>query len=87
MTGPNRAQDQVVVPRRVDAALRDTMALLEQVRREEQVLVRLQGCLVEFESIRRARTALADRTESEVVEAEHCLDVEADGTACGGWGR
>lgn len=86
MTG-RRAQEQVVEPRRVDAALRDTMALLELVRREEQVLVRLRGCVVELDAIHRARAVLAERTESEVVEADHRLHAEDDGTAAGGWGR
>lgn len=73
MTGDERRTEKLVVPRRVDAVLRDTMALLELVRQEEKVLTRLQGCVVELEAIRRARSTLADRTEAEVVEAEEQL--------------
>lgn len=93
MTRLERTQGQVAAPRRVDAALRDTMALLELVGREEQVLVRLRGCVVELEAIRRARSVLGDRTESEVAEAARELtDGGGDGAgpaaaAGGGWGR
>jgi len=91
MTRDQRFQEQVV-PRRVDVVLRDTMALLELVRREEQVLVRLRGCVVELEAIHRARSVLGDRTESEVAEADHRLAYadaagDAGGSAVGGWGR
>ncbi len=86
MTRDHRFQEQVV-PRRVDAVLRDTMALLELVRQEEQVLVRLRGCVVELEAIHRARSVLDDRTESEVVEAAQGLTAGEVGAAVGGWGR
>lgn len=90
MTTPERTRKQMM-PRRVDAVLADTMALLELVRREEQVLVGLRGCVVELEAIRRARAVLADRTESEVVEAARALasgDGDGPGPAAagGGWG-
>lgn len=65
--------------RRVDAALQDTVALLEMVRREEQVLVRLGRCVVELEEIARARSALADRTDSEVMEARQWLHDQDQG--------
>jgi hypothetical protein len=87
MTRDQRFQEQVA-PRRVDAVLRDTMVLLELVRREEQVLVRLRGCVVELEAIHRARSVLGDRTESEVAEANHRLThADVDGAAAGGRGR
>lgn len=76
-----------VGPGRVDAALRDTMALLELVRREEHVLARLRVCVDELGAISRARSTLADRTGSEVVEAQGCLGAEAGMTSAGGWGR
>ncbi len=84
MTG---ARCQGAEPRRVDAALRDTMALLELVRTEEQVLVRLRAGLVELEAIHRARSALAGRTESEVDEARLSLSRGADNAPSGRWGR
>ncbi len=65
-------------PQRVDAALWGTIALLEMVRREEQVLVGLRRCVVELEAISRARSALADRTDSEVVEAWQRMHGRAD---------
>ena len=86
MTRDQRFQEQVA-PRRVDVVLRDTMALLELVRQEEQVLVRLRGCVVELEAIHRARSVLDDRTESEVVEAAQGLTAGEVGAAVGGWGR
>lgn len=90
MTGLERTQGQVAA-RRVDAVLRDTVALLELVGREEQVLVRLRGCVVELETIRRARAVLGDQTESEVAEAARELTDGGGGgpaaAAGGGWGR
>jgi len=68
MTGANAAY-LPRGPHRVDAALRDTIALLELVRHEGAVLARLRGCLAELEAIRRARATLADRTATEIAEA------------------
>lgn len=63
-------------PTSVDAALRNTMELLELVRREEQMLARLSRCVIELEAIARARSALADRTDAEVTEARRHLQAQ-----------
>lgn len=87
MTGQERAGERLGGPRRIDAVLRDTVALLELVRREAEVLARLRGCVVELEAIRRARSTLADRTDTEVVEAEERLGAPTTDARCGRWGR
>lgn len=67
--------------REVDAALQDTLALLEAVRQEEQVLARLGRCIVELESIFRARSALRDITDAELTEAGARSRSQGDGRA------
>lgn len=86
MTAPEHAAKRPEVPRRVDAALCETIALLQLVRDEEQVVTRLRACLVELEAIRRARSLLAGRTGAEVVEAEQRLSVRTDDPTVGRWG-
>lgn len=62
-----------VSPDREDAALRETVALLELVQREEAGLTRLRAAVTELEGACRARSTLADRTDVEVMEARHHL--------------
>ena len=69
------------------AALRDTVTLLELVRRESEVLAQLHQGVVELEAIRRAWATLADRTDMEILEAEERLDNESADGDHGRWGR
>jgi len=57
-------------PVRVDAALRQTVALLELVRQEEALLGWLNQCVTQLQAIRRARQTLLDVTDTELSEAE-----------------
>lgn len=56
-------------PVRLDAALAETLHLLELVRQEEQVLARLTRCVADLHAISRARAALSARTRAELTEA------------------
>lgn len=53
----------------VDGALRETLALLALVQREEQVHARLDQCVTELRTIQQARATLMDRTQVELDEA------------------
>ena len=55
---------------RVDAALRQTVALLELVRQEEALLARLNACVTQLHAVHRARQTLLDMTDAELAEAE-----------------
>ena len=55
---------------RLDAALRQTVALLELVRREEALLGRLNECATQLQAVHRARQTLLDITDAELAEAE-----------------
>ena len=57
-------------PVRVDAALRQTVALLELVRQEEALLGWLNDCVTQLQAVHRARQTLLDVTDAELSEAE-----------------
>jgi hypothetical protein len=57
-------------PVRVDAALRQTVALLELVRQEEALLGWLSQCVIQLQAVHRARQTLLDVTDAELSEAE-----------------
>lgn len=60
-------------PARLDAALVETLRLLERVRREEEALARLALCVADLHAIFRARATLSERTRTELAEAtDHC---------------
>lgn len=56
-------------PIRVDAALRQTVALLELVRQEEALLGWLNDCVTQLRAIHLARQHLLDVTDAELAEA------------------
>ena len=58
-------------PVRVDATLRQTVALLELVRQEEALLGWLNQCVSQLQAVHRARQHLLDVTDAELAEAEH----------------
>ena len=56
-------------PARVDAALRQTVALLELVRQEEALLGWLNDCVARLRAVHLARQHLLDVTDAELAEA------------------
>jgi hypothetical protein len=67
--------DHQAAPARVDAALRQTVALLELVRQEEALLSWLNQCVSQLQAVHRARQHLLDVTDAELAEAEqHAAD-------------
>lgn len=82
MSGQPRDGQQATA--RVDAAVDNTAALLELVRREEEVLASLRRCGLELAAIRRARLTLVDRADAGMREGGGQA-----GSACAPdqWGR
>lgn len=65
-----RSGESKAGPVRVDAALRQTVALLELVRQEEALLAWLNDCVTQLRAVHRARQTLLDVTDAELSEAE-----------------
>ncbi|GAB2582948.1 hypothetical protein [Microlunatus antarcticus] len=65
-------------PARVDAALRQTVALLELVRQEEALLGWLNDCVTQLRAIQRARAHLLEVTDVELAEAQDLAAAHVD---------
>lgn len=65
----------------MDAALRQTVALLELVRQEEALLGWLDDCVAQLQAVRRARQTLLDFTDAELAEAGRLGQYESTTTS------